>query len=403
MPVFKYKGVKTDGSKVKSTHIASTLEDLKVELKKHGIFVTSALKMKDKRKNAFFTLSTSKPKKNEFTQFCKEFSIMLATGVSIRDCIETLRRQKFSPSFSNVISDVYEDVLKGVMLSEAFKKHPKCFPVFFCSMVYLGEISGDLSNILKRTSEYYENDNRIKAKTKSAMYYPVFLIVLIVVVVFALMTFVVPMFKTTLDQVGAELPLITVIILNISNFFTANWMWILLALFIIVGGWLIFARTEKGKYTKDYLSYHFPIVKMIKRATITSRFASGLAILLGSGMSVVESMENLSKIMGNKFFDRKFKTAIDEVKRGKSIARAFDNTNLFPPMLIEMVSIGEQSSSLEATLNSVSAYYQEELNNTITRATALMEPVIIVIMGFVVGVIELAIILPQMSILGGIK
>ncbi|MEG2270318.1 MAG: type II secretion system F family protein [Bacilli bacterium] len=402
MPVFKIKGYKTDGTKVRTTHIAATLEDLKIDLKKEGIFVTTSKMLKDKRKNSFFTLSGSKPKKNEFSQFCKEFAIMLGTGVSIRDCIETLRRQKFSAVFTNLISDVYEDVLKGVMLSEAFKKHPKAFPDFFCQMVFLGELSGDLASILKKTSEYYENDQKVKGKTKSAMYYPVFLLVLIVLVVFGLMIFIVPMFKATLDSLGSELPLITQIVLNISTFFTSNWLWIIITAVVVTLGIMFGLRTEKGKYFRDYLTYHTPILKNVKKSLITSRFSSGFAILLGSGMTVVDSMKNISKIIGNKYFDKKFASAISEVQRGKPIALAVNNTNLFPPMLIEMITIGEQSSALEEVLNDVSSYYQEELNNTITRTTALMEPIIIVIMGLVVGVIELSIILPQLSILQGI-
>lgn len=401
MPIYKYKGIDMDGKKVSSTIQANSADEVKVDLKSRNILMVSCNQLKEKRKSDFFAVS-SKVKTQEFLSFCQEFAIMLNAGVSITDSLDTLRKQPFGTIFKNVLSEVYEDVLKGTYLSDAFKKHKKVFPDFFCSMVYVGELSGNLANVLKRTATYYENDNKTKKKTKSALIYPTMLLVLIVIVVIALMTFIVPMFSDMISEAGGEVPLITKIVMAISNFFTNNIVAILIGLAVFILAVYLFRKTKKGKYVHDWIQFNFPIIRSVSRAQLTARFSTSFSILLSSGMSVIEAMEGLGKILGSQMFETKFAYAIEEVKRGKRISRSIENTDLFPTMLTQMISIGEDNSSLEEVLNSCGDYYTDQVNIVVTRATAVMEPVIIIILGFVVGVVILSVLLPEISLMNNI-
>lgn len=403
MPYYKYTGIKRDGKKITGEINANDPEDLKVILKDKNIFLTKFSALKEKRKNDFFAVS-SKVKAIDFLNFCQEFSIMLKAGVSITDALNTLRHQPFGTVFRNIISDVYEDVLKGVYLSDAFRKHPKAFPDFFCSMVYVGELSGGLSEVLKRTADYYEQDNRTKRKTKTALIYPTFLAVFIVIVVIALMTFVVPQFTDMIEELGQDVPLLTKIVMAISRFFTEN---ILAILIFLVGMtillWLFFKKTKAGKIAKAWMGFNFPIVKKVSRASLTARFSTSFGILLSSGMSVVDAMEGLIPILGNELFSKKFKYAVEEVKRGKRISRAIENTDLFPTMLTQMIAIGEDNGSLEEVLNSVGVYFTEQVAVVTARATAVIEPLIIVALGVVVGIVIIAVLLAMVSMMSSLQ
>ena len=406
MAIYKVKGINNKGKTVKETIQADDPTQLKKLLKAQGIILSDYEQMQEKRRSNFFAVS-SKAKKGEFVTFCRQFAIMLTAGVSIADCLDTLRRQKFSTVFKNDISAAYEEILKGSLLSEALQKHPKNFPNYFISMVYVGELSGNLAHVLVRAADYYDNDLKIKAKTKSAMMYPLFLTVMVVVVFFVLMTMVIPNFCNTLAQYDMELPALTVAVMSISDFFIRtdfyipNAIYIIVALLILVGSlFLFFKKTNKGKYVASALMLKIPVFKNIKINTITTRFGQTFAILLESGMQVFDCMKVMPKIINDKVFDKKFAYALEEVNNGKRLSRALENIQLFPPMLTQMVSVGENTGSLDQVLNIVGDYYQNVLAQSIQRATALLEPLSILLLGGIVLVIILSVMLPMFSLVG---
>ena len=397
MAIFKYKGVNQEGKTIKDTIQADDATQLKKILRGKGIILSDYEQLKEKRRSNFFAVS-SKAKKGEFVTFCRQFAIMLTAGVSIADCLDTLRRQKFSTVFKNDISAAYEEVLKGSLLSEALQKHPKNFPNYFISMVYVGELSGNLAHVLVRAADYYDNDLKIKAKTKSAMMYPMFLSIMVVAIFFLLMIMIVPNFAGTLESYGQELPGLTKIVLAMSDFIVANILYILIAMVVVIGGLILFfKKTSKGKYLKSAMMMHIPVFKAIKVNTITTRFGQTFAILLESGMQVFDCMKVMPRIIGDKYFEKKFAYAIEEVNNGKRLSRALENTQLFPPMLTQMVNVGENTGSLDEVLNIVGDYYQNVLAQSIQRATALLEPLSILLLGGVVLVIILAVMLPMFN------
>lgn len=403
MPIYKYTGIDEKGKNIRSTLQADDAKELKKILKEKKITLRDFKQLKEKRRSDFFAVS-SRVKKGEFVTFCKQFSIMLKAGVSISECLNTLRKQKFSTVFKNDISNAYEEVLKGTLLSEAFRKSSKNFPDFFVSMVYVGELSGNLSNVLVRAAEYYDSDLKTKAKARSAMIYPIFLIIIVIAIFFLLMVFVVPNFKDTLEQQGTEMPGLTKGVMAISDFIITNWLWLFVGI-VGVGlfSWIFFSKTRLGKYCKSYISFHFPVIKTIKINMLTTRFGVAFSILLESGMTVIDCMKVMPRIINNTYFDKKFKYAIEEVNNGKRLSRALENTQLFPPMLIQMVTVGENTSSLEEVLKVVGEYYNSVLATSIQRATSLLEPVAIILLGGVVLIVILSVMLPMFAMVNNVQ
>ena len=400
MPLYKYEGLTRDGSTIKGDFFAPDLATLKNDLAKQKIKLVSYSVMKTKKKNGFFSMSSSKVSLRDFVTFVTQLSIMIKAGISIPNAFDTLRHQKFTTYFRNVLSEVYEDVLKGMYLSDSLDKFPTIFPSFFTSMVYVGELSGNLADVLDRSVQYYENDQKMKKKAKSAMIYPIFLVVIIIAVFILMMLMVVPRFIDMINSVDGKVPLITQIIVSISNFVADNIAVILIALFVVVLGSIIFfGGTRAGKKAKDYIKYYFPILGKVTRAQITSRFCTAFQILLSSGMQVVDCMTAMPRIMDNAVFTSKFKQAITDVTEGEKLSVALEKTKLFPKILIQMTSVGEASSSLQDGYETVGGYYEEELATAISRATGMIEPITIVFLGAMVLVIILAIMLPMFSMM----
>ena len=365
MPYFQYKSITIDGIKKDGTKEASSYEDLKCILKDKGEYLLEANIAKEKRRSNFLT-ATNRVSPRAVANFCRQFSILLDAGVSVADSLDVLRKQNFSTYFKNVISDIYDSVLKGMFISDAMRKYPKIFKSFVVNMVHIGELSGDLTKVLIKVADYLENDQKIKSKTKSAMVYPLFLLVVVTIVTVVLMVFVVPQFEKIILENGGKVPGITRVVLSISHFFTEYWF-ILIPAIIVVIILLVFF------------------------------FTTAFSILIDSGMPVIDSMEALIPILDNKFFESKFVYAIEDIRRGKRIAPSIEKCDIFPKMLIEMLDVGEESSRLSEVCDTVSKYYSAQLANSIQKLSSILEPVVIIIMGVLVGTIILAVFLPIME------
>lgn len=401
MPLYKCKVINSSGQRQTVLREATDDLSLRAQMRQDQIHLLSFKAMKEEKQNEFFAVS-SKVKFNEVITFLRQFSVMLKAGIPLSECLNTLHKQKFSIPFRNVLQAIYLDVESGVLLSEAFGKHPKVFPRFFVSMVAIGEVSGSLDNVMSNMADYYENDRRIKKKASSAMVYPTLLIVMIVVVVIFLCLFVLPQFESTISQLGGEVPAITRVVMNISTF-VQDYIFILLPgaamlIFLIV----LFFKTKIGKYTKDVLMLKIPIISTVQKNLITARFSRAFIILLGSGMNMIDILENLQKMLGNEVFTRKFDYTVEEVKRGRRIASSIEATGLFPPMLTQMIKVGENSGNIEEVLESTGAYFDEQVEASIAKATAAIEPVCILMLGAVVCLVVLSVLVPMMSMMSAV-
>ena len=341
----------------------------------------------------------NKVKFNEVIMFYRQFAVMLKAGISISDCLHNLEKQNFSKAFKKVIESIYLDVDSGVYLSEAFSRHPKAFPKFFVSMVSIGEVSGALDEIMTSMADYYENDRKIRKKVSSAMVYPTLLTVMIFFVTIFLFVFIVPQFESTITQFGGEVPKITIIIMNVSQFFQKYILFILLGFAIVLMVILAFLNTKEGHYIKDVIKINIPLISKIEKNLITSRFSKAFVILLGSGMNMIDILENLTKMLGNQVFERKFKYAINDIKSGKRIAASIEETKLFPKILTEMIKVGENSGNLEEVLKSTGSYFDDEVENSIAKVVATIEPIAIIVIGFVVTLVLLSVVIPMIAMM----
>ena len=401
MPLYRCKVINSSGQRQTVLREATDDLSLRAQIRQDKIHMLSYKMVKEEKQNEFFAVS-SKVKFNEVITFFRQFAVMLKAGIPLSECLNNLHKQKFSVPFRNVLQAIYLDVESGVLLSDAFAKHPKVFPRFFVSMVAIGEVSGSLDRVISNMADYYENDRKIKKKASSAMVYPSLLIALIFIVIIFLCLFVLPRFETTINQLGGEVPAITRIVMGISAF-VQDYIFILLpgAAFLVLIV-VLFFKTKLGKYVKDVLMLNLPIISTVQRNIITSRFARAFIILLSSGMNMIDILENLQKMLGNEVFTRKFDYTVEEVKRGRRIAASIEATGLFPSMLTQMIKVGENSGNIEEVLESTGEFFDEQVESSLAKAVAAIEPVCIILLGVVVCFVVLAVLVPMMSMMNAV-
>lgn len=402
MPTYKYVAVNLQKKKYKGIFIAEDEKDLAVQLTKQNLYLVSSSLYKGGTPSAFFTLGTGKVKLSELTAFCRQFSIMISTGIPLLACLENLRNQPYSGYFKSILQVITDDVKAGAMLSDALDKHSKVFPDFFRSMIHVGEASGKLDRVFISLADYYENDSAVKRKIKGALAYPLMLAVMTVAIVILMLAFVVPTFKETLSSLEVEPEGITLAVYNFSDFIVQKWQ--ILLLIVMFAGIALFAflKTKTGRKVLDIIKIKCPIVGKVQINLITSRFARSFSLLLESGMDVATALDTISIIIGNTYVESKFKEATEDVKHGVTLTNAFQKQNLFPQMLIQMISVGEKTASLENVLNRSCAFFDAQVEVSLNALTSIIQPVMLVIMGGVIGTLFIAVYSPMLSIMNGL-
>ncbi len=398
MKKYKYEAVNINKKKFTGTFLAENERDLASQLAKQNLYLISAKVTSDEVRPSFFSVG-GRVKMVDLTAFCRQFSIMLNSGMSIVQTLDVLKAQDYDRFFKSILENVYEDVKTGVMLSDALAKHKKVFPNFFKSMIKVGEASGKLDVVMISLADYYDNDAALKKKTKGALAYPIMLLMMTIGIVILMMLFVVPTFKDTLKDMKVEMPPLTQAIADLSDFIKLEWKKILVVIGSLVALIFLYSRTEKGKYTFDTLAINFPLLKTINIAKITARFARGFSLLLSSGMDIIEAMEEISAVIGNRNVEKRFKQAIEDVRQGMTLTMAFESYKLFPDILIQMVSVGERTASLEEVLSRSCAFFDEQADSAIKAFTSAISPIMLLIMGGVVGVLFIAIYSPMLQIM----
>lgn len=399
MQKFKYVAVNLQKQKIKGTFIAKDEKDLASQLAKQSLYVISCSPYSDKTPSAFFTLGTGKVKLSELTTFCRQFSIMQNTHIPILDCLDLLKNQNFSAYFKKILQVIYDDVKGGMVLSEALNKHAKVFPDFFRSMVYVGEMSGKLDVVFTSLADYYEKDSALKKKIKSALAYPIMLLCLTIGILVLMFAMVVPTFRTSLATLEVEPEGLTKAIYDISDFFSAYWTNLVLAIMIL--GLLLFVilRTEKGKYAKDYLKVKLPFIRKVNKNIVTARFARGFGLLLSSGMDLNDALDTVEIVLGNRYIKKRFHEAAENIRHGMSLTVAFDSFKLFPPMMIQMIEIGEKTASLDEVLTRSCEFFDGQVETTLNSLVSKIQPTMLIIMGAIVGTLFVAVYSPMLSIM----
>lgn len=400
MQKFKYTAVNLQKQKIKGTFIANDENDLAAQLAKQSLFLISCKAYTNDTPSAFFTLSVgSSVSTSELTNFCRQFSIMQNTGISILDCLDILRNQHFSAYFRNLLQVIYEDVKSGLLLSDALDKHRKVFPHFFRSMVRVGELSGKMELVFGSLADYYESEKAIKAKVKSALSYPLMLLAMTVGVVILMMLVVVPTFREAMAQMDVEITGITKIVYDLSDFMLSYWLVMLAG--VITVGLVIFliGRTESGAFFFDKMVTYVPFVRTVQRNLFTARFARAFGLLLSSGMDLNSALDSVEVIISNRYLKKKFHEAAESVRQGMSITVAFETYKLFPQMMLQMVTIGERSGTLDEVLMRSCLFFDNQVETSLNSVTSKIQPIMLLLMGGIIGTLFIAVYSPILNIM----
>lgn len=400
MALYAYSAKNMEGGLIKGELDAPSYDALEARLRERGYFITeyreNAVGKKFKL-NLFNGVSA-----REIAVFCRQFSVLLNAGVTIIEAISLLKGQTESKKLDEVIDGVSAKLRRGVVLSEAMAAHTDVFEEMFISMVKVGEASGTIDSIMQRLADYYERDNRIKQKLKSAMTYPIILAVLTVAVIVLLIVQILPMFSDILGQMGEKLPLITEAMIGVSGFFVDNFFLIALLILALAVFLKYFKDSALGRLWLDGLKLTLPGVKNVCVKLITARFARSMSILLKSGVPIVNAVDIMKRIIGNRVAERKFESCAQAIREGRGIAGPIRDTKLFPNLLVHMIAIGENSGELDEMLSRTAGFFDLEVEEAIERLTIMIEPLMIIILGAVVGVIIISVMLPMISIMTSI-
>ncbi len=401
MKKYKYTAINIEKKKFTGIFLAENEEQLATRLADQNLYLVEAKEIKATTVNTFFSFS-GKVKINELATFCRQFSILITTGVSIVRALDILRQQSYSSILKKTLDFIHEDVQSGALLSAALEKHKKIFPRFFRSMIYIGEVSGSLDKILVTLADYLESDTRIRKKVKGAMMYPCFLIALALGILILMMTFIIPTFMEALSALEVEMPALTMFLYNMSVWFKANWKFVFLGVVAIVAAFLLLIRTKKGRYYWDKFKYKAPLFRKITGSLTTARFARSFGLLIEGGSDVVDALETVQVVLDNSYVRAKLQAATEDVRRGMGLAVALTNYKVFPMLILQMIAVGEQTDNLSETLLRSCSVFDTEAEESVTRITVTLQPIILGIIGITVGMLFYAVYSPLLQIMNTI-
>jgi len=326
--------------------------------------------------------------------FTRQLATMFAAGLTIERSIFFLTQEEKSKKFRKVLNDIESNIKRGLLLSDALERHPGVFFNLYIALVRAGEVSGKLADTLEELSLYMETVEDTQRKVKSAMYYPVFIIGFLFFMMFITFTFIIPQFKSVYDQLGSDLPYYTVLLVNISEWFQSNFFFLTALIFLgLVVLWLL-SLTDSGRLTRDRVLLKTPIFGSLIEQSILSKFAKTFGILVGSGVSIMDSMGLLQKVVDNRVYELAINKASKNIESGVNISTALKETGEFPPILIQLLATGEETGEIDGLALKASDFYTKQVNAIVDRLTSIIEPLLIVLVGTVIGGIVIVTYLP---------
>lgn len=393
MAQFKYRAKTPSGEKINGVYEATNREEVIMMITANGYYPLLIEEIvSSPNVNLGFTKSV---KLTDVSIFCRQFYTMLDAGVSIDSALKILSKQLPNKRMKEAIAQVEEEVSKGETLSEAMGKHLKVFPPLLVSMIEVGEASGDLDTVMERMSLQYERENKINNKVKSAMIYPIILGIVAVVVVIFLLTFVMPTYVSMFSDNGVDLPLSTRLLMGMSDFLQANLIYLLGVIAIVVVIIHMYTKTDGGQYVMSHLKLKIPILNALNHKIIVSRFTRTMSALMASGIPMMKSLDLVADVIQNKVAQDALVRVGERVSKGYGLADPIQEEKIFPEMLASMIKIGEETGALDDILAKTADFYEEELEHQIQTTTAMVEPLMILTMGVVIGFIVVSIMTPM--------
>ncbi len=396
MPNFKYETVDSTGKTLKGVLEAPSLSEAAKVLRADGRFIAS---LSADNGGGFWNakVGAKKLKTRDLMIICRQLSSLLGAGITVIRALDMLYQQLESKNARDVVGNIYESIQTGKTLSEAFKEQEKALPTIMISLISAGEESGRLDEVMGSLALHFEKEMKLKNKVAAAMVYPVILLLLTFTITVGLMVLVVPQFAKTLADLGTELPAITQIVLDFSTNIINFWYIYLLVIGSAIFGFNTFKNSEKGAVLWDRFKLKLPIVKKSVKMTAAARFTRTMSTLLRSGVNVLEALEITSRTLGNRYLQARIYTARNDIRKGLSLSRSMRGITEFPSMICAMISIGEESGTLDSILNRAADFFEEEADAATAKMTAAMEPIMIIIMAGVVLTIVAACGAPILS------
>ncbi len=416
MKTFQYKSKNTQGRAVNGSIEAETQADAVAELRRRGLTVTSVntrrmgssssgggLLRAGKKQGAAPRKARGRIKSTDLAVMSRQMATMVAAGIPILEALEVLGEQNDNPRLGSILHEVAGDVRSGKDFSSAVGRHPKVFNTVFVNMVSAGEASGQLDVVLGRLAEYMEEAETLKGEVKSAMTYPVVSLCLVSMISLFLLVFIIPQFQEMFNSMKVDLPKLTSILLAVSQSLRSSILYWLAGLAAVIFAFWSVLQTEKGKYARDWFFLKMPIFGPLFVKVSISRIARTFSTLISSGVPILGALEIVQNTTGNRLYSNAIGTASESVRSGDTLGEPMARTGMFPPMVTRMIGIGEKSGALEQLLEKIADFYDQQVRSTLKSLTSLIEPILITVIGVVVGGMVMAIFMPIFSLIGNLN
>jgi type IV pilus assembly protein PilC len=404
MEVYVWEGRSRRGNIEKGEMEAANEGAVRNQLRRQQILAT---KIQSKPKDVFRGLSALKRRRvreKEIVIFTRQFATMIDAGLPLVQCLEILSSQQTNALFKEILLKVKGDVEAGSTFADALRKHPRVFNDLFCNLVAAGEAGGILDTILNRLAVYIEKSMNLKKKVKGAMVYPGVVLCVAVLVIGSLLLFVIPVFQKMFADMGGTLPSFTQLVINISDILRTYW-WAFLIFFVgLVFGFRSYYRTEKGREKVDDYLLRLPIFGSLIKKVAIAKFTRTLSTMLSSGVPILEGLEIVARTSGNKTIEKAVLKTRSSIGEGKTVAEPLGTSGIFPPMVVQMISVGESTGALDSMLSKIADFYDDEVDAAVAALTSLLEPILMVFLGATVGALVIAMYLPifrMAAVLGG--
>lgn len=418
MPSYNYVARDQRGKIVKGNIEAPSLTNARTTLRQQGFFVTSIKEFKSKSATTIkkTTITIDDGKKvythlsffekvslNELVIFSRQFATLIKAGLSITQTLSTLREQSESKKLKEIITKVIFDIESGETLSDAFEKYPKTFSHFFISLIRAGESAGILDEVLEEIADYYEKEQDIRQKVKAAFTYPTIVLTMAFLVILIMLKFVVPVFDKVYSQLDVPLPAPTQFLIYLSHIISRLWYIIIIVVVGLVLFYIWFRDTPTGRPIIDRIRLQIPLFSILTLKTSLYRFSNTFGLLLQSGLSILTAMEVVQELAINVVISEAIKKIAAGISEGENISTQMKSFSIFPPMLIQMVAVGEETGKLDNMLISAGKFYEREIEYLVKRLTTLIEPILTVILGVIVGFIAVSLYLPIFNLVSAVK
>jgi len=393
MPIYMWKGTDRKGSRQKGEIETDNVAIARQLLLRKGVNVKS-VKAKPKDISEYIPLLQPRVKERDMVVFVRQFATMIDAGLPIMQCLEILREQQSNQTLKRIIKQIRRDVEEGSTFSDAIRKHPKVFDNLFVNLVAAGEVSGILDVILNRLAVYIEKMASLKKKIKGAMTYPAIVVGVAVVVIAVILVYVIPVFAGLFRDAGVSLPPVTLLVMNLSAFAQSYFHWGIVGFILFVIAIRRIRRTSRGREWTDQILLKLPVFGLLLRKVAIARFTRTLGTMLESGVPILDSLEVVSAATGNKVIENAIRKARIAIAEGHPVAEPLAETKMFPPMVTQMIAVGEATGALDNMLGKIADFYDEEVDTAVDSLTALLEPMLIVFLGVTVGGLLIAMYLP---------